>query len=81
MRTFALFVVNAGVGEHSAVLRGRIRASLGWLGSESDARANADDAHVVSFASSAVTVVVAPTNEASSDARAATGVPRGNRDA
>ncbi|MCA8276216.1 acetate/propionate family kinase [Burkholderia sp. AU30280] len=76
-----MLVFTAGIGEHSAVLRERICASLGWLGVDIDARANADHAQVVSSASSAVTVVVEPTNEAWIAARAAIGVLRGNRDA
>ncbi|WP_321923227.1 acetate/propionate family kinase [Burkholderia sp. BCC1998] len=76
-----MLVFTAGIGEHSAVLRERICASLGWLGIALDARANADHAHVVSCASSAVTVVVEPTNEAWVAARAAVRVLRANRDA
>ncbi|AXF24019.1 acetate kinase [Burkholderia pyrrocinia] len=76
-----MLVFTAGIGEHSAVLRERICASLGWLGIEIDAGANAADAHVVSSASSAVTVVVEPTNEAWIAARAAARVLRSGRDA
>ncbi|RQS63278.1 acetate/propionate family kinase [Burkholderia sp. Bp8984] len=76
-----MLVFTAGIGEHSAVLRERICASLGWLGIVLDARANADHAHVVSCASSAVAVVVEPTNEAWVAARAAVRVLRANRDA
>ncbi|WP_321808534.1 acetate/propionate family kinase [Burkholderia sp. BCC1993] len=76
-----MLVFTAGIGEHSAVLRERICASLGWLGIALDARANADHAHVVSCASSAVAVVVEPTNEAWVAARAAVRVLRANRDA
>lgn len=75
-----MLVFTAGIGEHSAELRERICASLGWLGIALDARANAAHAHVVSSASSAVTVVVEPTNEAWVAARAAVRVLRGNRD-
>ncbi|AOI67483.1 acetate kinase [Burkholderia territorii] len=75
-----MLVFTAGIGEHSAQLRERICASLGWLGIALDARANAAHAHVVSSASSAVTVVVEPTNEAWVAARAAVRVLRGNRD-
>ncbi|KUY55149.1 acetate/propionate family kinase [Burkholderia sp. RF2-non_BP3] len=75
-----MLVFTAGIGEHSAELRERICASLGWLGVALDARANAAHAHVVSCASSAVTVVVEPTNEAWVAARAAVRVLRGNRD-
>lgn len=76
-----VLVFTVGIGEHSTVLRERICASLGWLGIDIDARANADNAHVVSSASSAVTVVVEPTNEAWIAARAAVAGLRGNRDA
>uniref|UniRef100_UPI003BEEFD83 acetate/propionate family kinase n=1 Tax=Burkholderia arboris TaxID=488730 RepID=UPI003BEEFD83 len=76
-----MLVFTAGIGEHSAVLRERICASLGWLGIDIDAHANADHAQVVSSASSAVTVVVEPTNEAWIAARAAVRVLRGDRDA
>ncbi|MGU7812179.1 acetate/propionate family kinase [Burkholderia sp. AW49-1] len=75
-----MLVFTAGIGEHSAELRERICASLGWLGVALDARANAAHAHVVSSASSAVAVVVEPTNEAWVAARAAVRVLRGNRD-
>ena len=75
MRMLGLRAVNAGIGEHPAVLHERICAWFGWLGIDIDARANADHAQVVSSASSAVTVVVEPTHEAW------IGVPRGNRDA
>ncbi|MCA8294861.1 acetate/propionate family kinase [Burkholderia sp. AU30198] len=76
-----MLVFTAGIGEHSAVLRERICAALGWLGIAIDPQANADHAQVVSSASSAVTVVVEPTNEAWIAARAAVRVLRGNRDA
>ncbi|MBU9446147.1 acetate kinase, partial [Burkholderia multivorans] len=66
-----MLVFTAGIGEHSAVLRERICAQLGWLGIALDAHANAVDAHVVSSASSAIAVVVEPTNEAWIAARAA----------
>ncbi|AOL09223.1 MULTISPECIES: acetate/propionate family kinase [Burkholderia] len=76
-----MLVFTAGIGEHSAVLRERICAALGWLGIDIDVGANADHAPVVSSASSAVTVVVEPANEAWIAARAAVGVLRANRDA
>ncbi|KVH40443.1 acetate/propionate family kinase [Burkholderia cepacia] len=74
-----MLVFTAGIGEHSAVLRERICASLGWLGIDLDVCANAGHAQVVSSASSAVTVVVEPTNEAWIAARAAVRVLRGDR--
>ncbi|MDN7491249.1 acetate kinase [Burkholderia sp. AU31652] len=76
-----MLVFTAGIGEHSAVLRERICAALAWLGIDIDVGANADHAQVVSSASSAVTVVVEPTNEAWIASRAAVGVLRANRDA
>ncbi|MCA7882072.1 acetate/propionate family kinase [Burkholderia contaminans] len=76
-----MLVFTAGIGEHSAVLRERICAALGWLGIDIEVGANADHAPVVSSASSAVTVVVEPANEAWIAARAAVGVLRANRDA
>ncbi|MCA8283460.1 acetate/propionate family kinase [Burkholderia cepacia] len=74
-----MLVFTAGIGEHSAVLRERICAALGWLGIDLDVCANAGHAQVVSSASSAVTVVVESTNEAWIAARAAVRVLRGNR--
>jgi acetate kinase len=53
----------AGVGEHSAVLRGRICAALGWLGIELDDQANAAHAQTISRAASRVRVAVEPTDE------------------
>ncbi|KVT41267.1 acetate/propionate family kinase [Burkholderia ubonensis] len=66
-----MLVFTAGIGEHSAILRERICASLGWLGVEIDASANEMHEHVVSRPSSAVTIVVEPTNEAWIAARGA----------
>ncbi|PFH21045.1 acetate/propionate family kinase [Burkholderia sp. JKS000303] len=75
-----MLVFTAGIGEHAAQLRERICASLAWLGIALDTGANAAHAHVVSSPSSAVTVVVEPTNEAWVAARAAVRVLRGDRD-
>ena len=58
-----LLAFTAGIGEHSAELRGRICAALGWLGVAIDADANRRDAPVISAPSSAVRVVVEPTDE------------------
>ena len=58
-----LLVFTAGIGEHSAVLRQRICAELGWLGVDIDAPANAADAPLISTATSCVRVAVEPTNE------------------
>ncbi len=58
-----MLVFTAGIGEHSAVLRQRICAELGWLGVDIDAPANAADAPLISTATSCVRVAVEPTNE------------------
>jgi acetate kinase len=58
-----MLVFTAGIGEHSAELRARIGAALGWLGVEIDPDANARHGAVVSAPSAAVRVVVEPTNE------------------
>ncbi|WP_024889080.1 acetate/propionate family kinase [Luteimonas huabeiensis] len=58
-----LLVFTAGIGEHSAVLRERVCAQLGWLGVALDAAANAADAPTISAAGSRVRVGVEPTNE------------------
>lgn len=58
-----MLAFTAGVGEHSAVLRGRICDALGWLGLEIDEDANRADASTISRANSRVRVVVEPTNE------------------
>jgi acetate kinase len=53
----------AGVGEHSAPLRERICAALGWLGVQIDAAANQSNAATISSPGSRVRVAVEPTNE------------------
>ena len=58
-----LLAFTAGVGEHSAVLRARICAALGWLGVELDHEANDAHAPAISRAGSRVRVAVEPTNE------------------
>jgi acetate kinase len=58
-----MLVFTAGIGEHSAVLRERLCAALGWLGLELDAEANAANAATISRAASRVRVAVEPTNE------------------
>ncbi|OAJ53495.1 acetate kinase [Paraburkholderia ginsengiterrae] len=58
-----MLVFTAGIGEHCAPIRTRVCAALRWLGVEIDEQANANNAHVISTASSWVTVVVEPTNE------------------
>jgi acetate kinase len=58
-----MLAFTAGIGEHSAVLRERICAALGWLGLELDPKANAANASTLSSARSRVLVAVEPTNE------------------
>lgn len=66
-----MLVFTAGIGEHSAPVRARVCARLGLFGVELDDEANAANAHVISRASSRVTVVVEPANEEWIAARAA----------
>lgn len=66
-----MLVFTAGIGEHNAVIRERVCASLGWLGVALDAEANARHAAVVSTTDSRVRVLVEPTNEEWIAARAA----------
>jgi len=66
-----MLVFTAGIGEHNAVIRERVCASLGWLGVALDAEANARHAAVVSTTGSRVRVLVEPTNEEWIAARAA----------
>jgi acetate kinase len=58
-----MLAFTAGIGEHSAELRARICAALGWLGVRLDPDANARHAPVISAPSGGVRVVVEPTNE------------------
>jgi acetate kinase len=58
-----MLAFTAGIGEHSAVLRGRICAAFGWLGLELDGKANGANASTISSARSRVLVAVEPTNE------------------
>jgi acetate kinase len=58
-----MLVFTAGIGERCAPIRTRVCAALRWLGIEIDEQANEKNAHVISTASSWVTVVVEPTNE------------------
>ncbi len=60
---FDLLVFTAGVGEHSAVIRERVCAGLGFLGVTLDDAANAGDAPLISRPDSRVIVGVEPTNE------------------
>lgn len=58
-----MLAFTAGIGEHSAVLRERICAALGWLGLDLDHDANRENAAKISRAGSRVLAVVEPTNE------------------
>jgi acetate kinase len=56
-------IFTAGIGEHSAEIRGRLAARLSWLGVRLDAKANEAHADVISLADSAVELRIVPTNE------------------
>ncbi|MEQ4616735.1 MAG: acetate/propionate family kinase [Corticimicrobacter sp.] len=56
-------VFTAGIGEHSAIVRSRLCASLAWLGVHIDEQANAANHLCISKPDSAVSVWVIPTNE------------------
>ena len=66
-----MLVFTAGIGEHSAELRARICAALGFLDIRIDAAANAGDAPTISEPGARVTVAIEPTNEEWVAARAA----------
>jgi acetate kinase len=56
-------VFTAGIGEHSAVIRGRICEACAWLGVTLDAAANERHAQRISQTGSRVSAWVIPTNE------------------
>ncbi len=56
-------VFTAGIGENSAAVRASISRRLDWLGVDIDPRANASNEPRISSPSSAVDVLVVPTNE------------------
>jgi acetate kinase len=56
-------VFTAGIGENAAGLRGDIGAGLGWLGVEIDPSRNDARAEIISTDTSAVAVLVVPTDE------------------
>lgn len=58
-------VFTAGIGEHSALIRERICAQLGWLGVALDPIANQHHHSVISPAQCAITALVIPTDEES----------------
>lgn len=74
-------VFTAGIGEHNAVIRERVCDAPGWLGVALDSSANAARAAVISAPESRVRVVVEPTNEERTSARAAFDLLQGDRSA
>jgi acetate kinase len=58
-----MLAFTAGIGEHSAELRARICAALGWLGVTLDAHANERNEPVISEPTGRVRVVIEPTDE------------------
>ncbi len=56
-------VFTAGIGEHSADIRARICARLGWLGVSLDDEANAAHRPVISTAQSRASVLIIPADE------------------
>ncbi len=70
-------VFTGGIGENSVLIRSEICSDLGWLGAELDEKANAGSARVISTESSAVKLMVIPTNEELVIARAAAGMSAG----
>ncbi|MDR3520039.1 MAG: acetate/propionate family kinase [Acidocella sp.] len=67
-------VFTAGIGEHAPEIRAAICAKLQWLGIVIDPLANAQNAPVISKATSAVEVMVIPTNEEAMIARHCVGL-------
>ena len=58
-----MLVFTAGIGEHNAAIRERVCAGLAWLGVALDAKANADNADLISSPASRIPVAVERTNE------------------
>ncbi len=56
-------IFTAGIGEHSAHIRARIIAGLGWLGFQIDDRANAQNARSITKEGAVPSAWVIPTNE------------------
>ena len=56
-------VFTAGIGERSALVRGRVVEKLAWLGAALDEAANAADRTLISTADSELAVLVLPTDE------------------
>ncbi len=57
------FVFTAGIGERSAIVRGRIAETLAWLGAELDPAANEAGQAIISRSGSKVGLYVIPTDE------------------
>jgi acetate kinase len=58
-----MLVFAGGIGEHSAGVRSRVCAALGWLGVEMDETANRTNARGLSKASSRIAVRIVPSQE------------------
>ncbi|MGI9214389.1 MAG: acetate/propionate family kinase, partial [Gammaproteobacteria bacterium] len=56
-------VFTAGIGEHSAFVRGKICEWLSWLGVKIDQKANQNNSQIISTDDSKIIVGVIPTNE------------------
>ena len=56
-------IFTGGIGEKSALVRGRVCAALGWLGVKLDAAANGAHAPRISAARAKVTVLIVPADE------------------
>jgi len=67
-------VFTAGIGEHCSSVRAAVCDRLAWLGVRLDAASNAADAWCISAADSAVEVLVIPTNEEATIARATSAI-------
>jgi acetate kinase len=63
------FVFTAGIGEHSAAIRGRIAEKLAWLGASIDPAANAAGKSVISQQHSPLSLYVIATDEEAMIAR------------
>ena len=58
-----MLVFTAGIGEHNAAIRERVCAGLGYLGVALDSEANAQNADLITSATSRIPVAVERTNE------------------
>jgi acetate kinase len=57
------FVFTAGIGENSAVIRGRVAEKLAWLGVIFDPAANATGRSLISHPQSKIALYIIPTDE------------------